>query len=109
MVLHSWVEWLKDQEHLWKAPSAEREVEAGTEGEEQQVSHRLEAEGAAPPAWPGALDGEAAAEVAPTAALQASIVHGEPFVERKSAFQVPTCARFLEPLGVLCDSKATKV
>ena len=95
-MLHLWVEWLKDQEHLWKAPNAEPSPEAGAESEEQKVSPELEEiSEAASAAWTGALHGEAAAELPHTAAVQASIVHGEPFVERKSAFQVPKVAQMM--------------
>ena len=86
------MEWLKDQEHLWKAPSAEPDPEADPERKEQEVSHEVEIAEAAPAAWYEASHKEAAARFPQAAAAQASIVHGEPFVERKSAFQVPEVA-----------------
>ena len=86
------MEWLKDQEHLWKAPNAEPNPEADPESKEQEFSHGLEVAEAAPAAWHEAIHKEAAAGLPQTAAAQASIVHGEPFVERKSTFQVPEFA-----------------
>ena len=89
MVLHSWVEWLKEQQHLWVSPTtahgSPRESEAAEREEEHKCSE-AEQNAAAAAAEAGAVANKM---VEKSAAIAASIVHGEPFVERKSTFQVP--------------------
>ena len=88
VVLHAWVEWLKAQEHLWAAPPTcpePRAAQAARQDDQGEYGAGAEETAAAAPAAPVHMP---CAESARVSAAAACTVHGEPFVERKSTFQV---------------------
>ncbi len=88
--MHLWVEWLKEQQHLWVSPTTAHGSPPESEAAEREEEHKCseaEQDAAAAAAEAAAVACNKMAEE--NAAIAASIVHGEPFVERKSTFQVP--------------------
>ena len=102
-MLHAWVEWLKAQEHLWAAPPTCPEPPAAQAArQDDQGEHGAGAEATAA-ATPAAPVHTPSAESARVSAAAACTVHGEPFVERKSTFQVRKSAHSPQSAGpVLC-------